>query len=176
LRTVLVATLGLLAFAVATDRAASADPFLELNLIRSPKLMAAPEFTAPRVGGGEIRLGDERGKIVFLNFWATWCPPCKEEMPSMERLYRRFKARKFTVLAISIDASNGGRVAAFASDLGLTFPIGLDPRLEIANRYSLRGLPVSFLIDPSGRIAAIALGSRDWDSRAAHAAIEAMLK
>ncbi|MGH7307424.1 MAG: peroxiredoxin family protein [Candidatus Rokuibacteriota bacterium] len=176
MQSILAAMLGLLAFAVTTDRAASADPFLELDLIRPSKLLAAPDFTAPRAGGGEVRLGEERGKVIFLNFWATWCPPCKEEMPSMERLYRRFKARKFTILAISIDTPNGGRVAKFARELGLTFPIGLDPGLEIANRYNLRGLPVSFLIDPSGRIAAIALGARDWDTRAAHAAIEAMLQ
>ncbi len=176
MRSILVATLGLLAFAITPHRAASADPFQELSLIRTPKPMAAPDFIAERVGGGKIRLADERGKVVFLNFWATWCPPCKEEMPSMERLYRRFKLRRFTILAISIDASNGGRVAGFARELGLTFPVGLDPGLEIANRYNLRGLPVSFLVDPSGRIAATAIGARDWDSRAAHAAIEAMLQ
>lgn len=94
----------------------------------------------------------------------------------MERLYRRFKARGFTILALSIDTGGPEAVEAFAKRLGLTFPIGLDPRLEIANLYAVRGLPVSVLIDRSGHIAAIAVGPRDWDSRAAHAVIEALLK
>jgi peroxiredoxin len=94
----------------------------------------------------------------------------------MERLYRRFKARGLTILALSIDAGGPEPVEAFAKRLGLTFPIGLDPNLEIANLYTVRGLPASFLIDRSGRIAAVALGPRDWDSRAAHAVMEVLLK
>lgn len=94
----------------------------------------------------------------------------------MERLYRRFKARGFTILALSIDAGDPEAVEAFTKRLGLTFPIGLDARLEVANLYAVRGLPASFLIDRSGRIAAVALGPRDWDSSAAHAVMEALLE
>jgi peroxiredoxin len=156
--------------------ASGGDPFQELSLIRPSRLMPAGDFTVAGLESERLRLSDFKGNVVLLNFWATWCPPCKEEMPSMERLYRRFKARGLTVLAISIDAADGDRVAEFARDFGLTFPIGLDPQLDVANLYAVRGLPASVLIDRSGRIVAMALGPRDWDSRAAHAVIEALLK
>lgn len=161
---------------LAVGVAAANDPFRELDLIRPGRPTSAPDFAVPGLAGGTVALRDHTGKVVFLNFWATWCPPCKQEMPSMERLYRRYRARGFTILALSIDAGSASTVASFAKGLGLTFPIGLDSKLEVANRYTVRGLPASFLIDRSGQTVAIALGPRDWDSRAAHAAIEALLK
>ena len=169
------------AFAVAVllamaPGAASADPFQELSLIRPAKPTRAPDFTLPSLAGGPLALQQHRGTVVFLNFWATWCPPCKEEMPSMERLYRRFRGRGFTILAISLDSGDLGKVAAFVKALDLTFPIGLDLKAEVANRYAIRGLPGSFLIDRSGDIVAVAIGPRDWDSTPAHAVVEALLK
>lgn len=94
----------------------------------------------------------------------------------MERLYRRFKGRGFTILAVSLDTGGPAKVAAFVKGLDLTFPVGLDVKYEAANRYAIRGLPGSFLIDRSGEIVAMALGPRDWDSRDAHAAVESLLK
>jgi peroxiredoxin len=94
----------------------------------------------------------------------------------MERLYRRFQARGLTILALSIDTAGPEVVEAFAKRLALTFPIGLDPQLDIANLYTVRGLPASFLIDRSGLITAVAVGPRNWDSRAAHAVMEALLE
>ncbi|MGH7418259.1 MAG: peroxiredoxin family protein [Candidatus Rokuibacteriota bacterium] len=155
---------------------ASADPFQDLSLIRPAKPTPAPDFTLPSLPGGTVALQAHRGSVVFLNFWATWCPPCKEEMPSMERLYRRFKDRGFTILALSLDTGDPGKVATFVKALDLTFPIGLDLKGEVANRYAIRGLPGSFLIDRSGEIIAVAIGPRDWDSRPAHAVVEALLK
>ncbi len=152
------------------------DPFHELDLLRSKRPTAAPDFTVPSLTPEPLRLSTFKGKAVFLNFWATWCPPCKEEMPSMERLYRRYKDRGFTILALSIDTSGPAPVAAFAKKYGLTFPIGLDPKLAVADQYRVRGLPASFLIDRSGYIAAAAVGPRDWDSTAAHAVIETLVK
>jgi peroxiredoxin len=156
--------------------AASADPFQELSLVRLAKPTRAPDFTVPSLAGGTVAMQEHRGSVVFLNFWATWCPPCKAEMPSMERLYRRFKGRGFTILAISLDTGNSGKVAAFVKALDLTFPVGLDLNGEVANRYAIRGLPGSFLIDRAGDIVAVAIGPRDWDSRPAHAVVEALLK
>ncbi len=170
--TALVATL-LLAIAPAD---ASADPFQELSLIRLAKPTRAPDFAVPGLSGGTVALQEHRNSVVFLNFWATWCAPCKREMPSMERLYRRFKGRGFTILAISLDVGDPGKVLAFVKALDLTFPVGLDLKLEVANRYAVRGLPGSFLIDRSGDIVAVAIGPRDWDSPVAHAIVEALLK
>jgi peroxiredoxin len=154
---------------------AHADAFSELNVMRVPP-KAAPEFSVPALPTGTLRLGDFQGTVVFLNFWATWCPPCKQEMPSMERLYRRYKDRGFTILAVSIDAGDGQVVADFVTRLGLTFPIGLDATSSVAERYGLRALPSSFFIDRTGIVAGVVLGPRDWDGNAAHAVIETLIK
>ncbi len=151
------------------------DPFQVLRLVRPAPSTSAPDFSVPGLAGPVLRLSDFKDRVVFLNFWATWCPPCKEEMPSMERLYRRFRERGFTMVAISIDA-NTPAVAPFVRHLGLTFPIGLDPKMEVAARYGLRALPTTVLIDRGGRMVAFAFGPREWDSAAAHALIEGLLK
>ena len=155
--------------------ASGEDPFAALSLIRPRRPEPAPDFTVPGLTSPHLSLSSFRGQVVFLNFWATWCPPCREEMPSMERLYRRFKARGLTILAISIDSRGAEVVAPFVKHFGLTFPIGLDPKSEVANRYLLRALPTTVLIDRGGRIAAFAFGARGWDSSAAHAVIETLL-
>ena len=93
----------------------------------------------------------------------------------MERLYRRFKSRGFTILALSIDSRGEEVVAPFVKSFGLTFPVGLDPRMTVAGEYRMAGLPTSILIDRSGAVAAVAAGARDWDSAAAHQVIERLL-
>ena len=175
---VATAALGLaLLAAPAVVRAAPAgDPFAELALLRPSRPTAAQDFTVPSLTSRPLRLADFKGRVVFLNFWATWCPPCKEEMPSMERLYQRYKDRGFTIAAISIDSGGTHAVASFVKKLGLTFRIGLDPNLEVANRYTVRALPSSFLIDRHGNTVAVALGPRDWDGRAAHEVVESLLR
>src|SRR6266542_4191270 len=154
--------------------AADDDPFQVLSLIRPAPSSSAPDFAVPGLAGPSLRLSDFKGRVVFLNFWATWCPPCKEEMPSMERLYRRFRERGFTMVAISIDA-NTPAVAPFVKRFGLTFPIGLDPKMEVATRYGLRALPTTVLIDRGGRMVAFAFGPRNWDGPAAHALVDGLL-
>ncbi len=162
--------------AIIAPAAFAGDPFAELNLIRPRQPMPAPDFTVPRLGAGSLTLKELRGTLVFLNFWATWCPPCKEEMPSMERLYRRHKDQGFTIVAMSIDTDGVEHIARFVKNLGLTFPIGLDPKFEVANRYTVRALPSSILIDRNGNTVAVALGPREWDGAAAHALVESLLK
>lgn len=169
----------MLASAMILLRASTAfagDPFADLDLIRPSRLSPAPDFTVPRLGSGSLSLKALRGQLVFLNFWATWCPPCKDEMPSMERLYQHYKGRGFTIVAISIDSGAPDGVARFVKKLGLTFPIGLDPKVEVANRYTVRALPSSFLIDRNGNTIAVALGPRDWNGKAAHAVVEGLLR
>ena len=94
----------------------------------------------------------------------------------MERLYQRYRGRGFTIVAISLNRGGTKSAASFVKTLGLTYPIGLDPTLETANRYTVRALPTSFLIGRTGHTVAIALGARDWDSTGARAVIEALLK
>ena len=153
----------------------AADPFSDLDLIRVGRPGPAPDFTVPRLGAASVNLKELRGRLVFLNFWATWCLPCKEEMPAMERLYQRYKSRGLVVLGISVDR-NGPAVEPFVKRLGLTFPIGLDPDMAVADRYRVRALPSTFLIDRNGNTVAVALGSREWDGKAAREVIEALLR
>ena len=146
----------------------------ELDLVRPPRPKRAEDFTVALVRGEPLKLGAQRGKPVMVNFWATWCPPCREEMPAMERLYSRHRERGFVLLAISVD-SDAALVKPFLDKHKLTFPVGLDAKMDLANAYGVRALPASFLIDRHGYLAALALGPRAWDDRAAHALIEGML-
>jgi len=154
---------------------AGEDPVAALALIRSDPPVAAEGFTIPTPTGGSIGLAQYRGKVVFLNFWATWCPPCREEMPGMQRLYERFRDQGFAVLAVSIDADEA-LVPPFLTEHRLTFPVGLDLTMEVADQYRVTALPSTFLLDRKGRIVARALGPRQWDGPDGFAVIEQLLK
>ena len=147
----------------------------ELELIRPPRPKFADDFTIPTAGGQTFKLSAQRGKPVFINFWATWCPPCLEEMPALERLWRAQKDGGFVMLAVTVDA-NPKLAAPYVERHGFTFTIGLDPKMELANTYGVRALPSSFLIDRDGRLAAVAVGPRVWDNTAAHALIERLAR
>jgi peroxiredoxin len=134
----------------------------------------APAFALPATDGKSVALAELRGHVVLLNFWATWCAPCREEMPSMERLYQAFKDRRLAVLAVNLQESPK-QVARFMRDFRLTFPALLDADLAVAGRYQVRGLPATFLIDRQGRIVGQALGARDWSSAPAQALVGSLL-
>jgi len=152
-----------------------AEAIKELDLIKPAKTKLADDFAVPTPGGETFRLGDQRGKVVMVNFWATWCPPCLEEMPAMERLYRKHKDAGFTLVAISVDA-DPKKVKPFVSEHKLTMPIGVDPKMDLANTYGVRALPSSFMIGRDGNLAALAIGPRAWDNDAAHSLVEGMLR
>jgi peroxiredoxin len=125
---------------------------------------AAAEFALPRLGEDSlVRLSELRGKVVLLSFWATWCKPCEEEMPSMERLHRRLEGQPFALLAVSVDA-DAAEVTGFRDRLGLTLPILLDPEKKTAGAYQAFRFPETVLIDAKGEIAGRFVGPRDWDS------------
>jgi len=152
-----------------------AEAIKELDLIKPARTKLADDFAVPTPGGETFRLGDQRGKVVMVNFWATWCPPCLEEMPAMERLYRRHKDAGFTLVAISVDA-DPKKVNPFVSAHKLTMPIGVDPKMDLANTYGVRALPSSFVVGRDGNLAALAIGPRHWDNDAAHSLVEGMLR
>jgi peroxiredoxin len=147
----------------------------ELVLIRPSRAKLAEDFTVNTPGGGKFRLSEHRGKVVMINFWATWCPPCLEEMPAMERLHRRHQDTGFTLVAVSVD-TDPAKVTPFLTAQKLTFPIGLDPRMDLANSYSVRALPSSFIVGRDGNLAALAIGPRHWDNDAAHSLVEGMAR
>lgn len=153
------------------------DAAKELELARPARPQMAKAFELETPEGGRVSLTDFRGRVVLLNFWATWCGPCKEEMPSMERLYQKHRAQGLVVLALSNDSEGSvARVARFIKEGGFTFPVGLDPRLKVAALYGVRVLPSSLIIDRQGRVTHIALGPREWDQPAAAKFFESMLR
>jgi cytochrome c biogenesis protein CcmG, thiol:disulfide interchange protein DsbE len=146
----------------------------ELELIRPPRPKQAADFTVSLVSGETLKLQGQRGKPMLVNFWATWCAPCREEMPAMERLYIKHRERGFVLLAVSVD-TDASVVKPFLERYKLTFPVALDAKMDLANAYGVRALPASFLIDRNGYLTALALGPRAWDNRAAHTLVEGML-
>lgn len=109
----------------------------------------APDFDLRTVDGQTVRLSDYRGQVVLLNTWATWCPPCRAEMPQLEAYYREHQGQGFVVLAVNSEESSE-TVAAFLRSQDFTFPVVLDPEGTVMNSYQVRGLPTSFFIDRKG--------------------------
>ena len=161
--------------ALAPSTAAIDAALRELDLVKPSRPRAAEDFALPALGGGTFRLAEQRGKIVLLNFWATWCPPCLEEMPAMERLWRKHKDAGFVLVAVSVD-TDPQKVVPFVTEHSLTFPIAFDTRMAIADKYGVRALPSSFILGREGDLAALALGPRHWDNKASHRLIEAMVR
>jgi len=127
----------------------------------------APDFVLKDLNGHSFRLADFRGKVVFLNVWATWCPPCRMEMPSMERLHRRLKGKDFVMLTVSEDEDSTASVRQFVEELGITFPVLADPNGIVPPRYGITGYPETFVIDRDGRVIEHTLGPEDWESERA---------
>lgn len=133
----------------------------------------APDFAYPTLDGDTVALADHEGKVVLVNVWATWCAPCRREMPSMERLYRKLEGEDLEILAVSIDARRGetdaygrpgGDLREFAESLDLTFPILHDVRGRIQRSYQTTGVPESFVVGRDGRIYKKVAGETEWDS------------
>ena len=124
----------------------------------------APEFALPDLAGQVHRLSDFRGKVVFLNVWATWCPPCRMEMPAMESLYRRLKGRDFIMLAVSQDEDGLKAVRPFVEEHRLTFPVLLAPTGSVSSHYGVTGYPETFVIDRDGKVIEHVIGPESWES------------
>jgi peroxiredoxin len=120
----------------------------------------APDFTLPRLGGANLRLQEQRGQVVMVNFWATWCGPCRVEMPHLARLYDKYRASGFTVLAVNID-EDPHKAANLATQLGMRFPVLLDTEKKVSRLYDLSTMPSTVLIDREGRVRYVHRGYRD---------------
>src|SRR3972149_5609247 len=120
---------------------------------------SAPDFTLDLLGGGQVTLSELRGKVVMVNLWASWCPPCRAEMPAIEKVYRANKERGLEVLAVnSTVQDNEADAADFVQNFGLTFPIPLDRTVAVSARYQLRALPSTYFIDRGGLIRSVVIG------------------
>ena len=136
----------------------------------------APDFALPTLTGGSVRLADLHGKAVVLNFWATWCVPCRTEMSTLEALYRRYRADGLEVLAVNLDRLSTAGVETFVKEVQVSFPILLDPAWSTTSLYGVVGLPTTYLIDRTGHVVVREVGERDWADDASRAAVAKLLR
>ncbi len=121
------------------------------------------DFELPDLDGENVKLSDYKGKVVFLNFWATWCPPCRGEMPAMESVYKELKDDGFVILAVDL-GEDGDTVQKFVEGNNLTFPVLLDKTSSVGMTYTASSIPTTYLIDRDGNILGRAIGAREWEN------------
>jgi thiol-disulfide isomerase/thioredoxin len=158
------------------DRAVGNTDYMEaLSMFVLDERPKAKNFILRDLNGNQVSLEDHLGKIVFLNFWATWCPPCREEMPSMEKLHNRFKKDDFIILAIDLQ-ENQQQVKRFKKLFNLNFTFLLDSDGKVGLMYAVRSIPSTYLVDRKGYLIAGAMGARDWASDDAFQLFEHLLR
>ena len=128
------------------------------------KPFAAPDFNLKGEDGNNYHLSDYRGKVVLINFWATWCPPCREEMPAMERLWQKVQNKNIVILAINV-GEDADTIFEFTGQYPVSFPLPMDIDGKVLKSYPVRAFPTTYIINPEGMVTHRAIGSREWDSK-----------
>lgn len=134
------------------------------SIYELPEKRIAPDFSLVDVDGKTHKLSDYRGKVVMINFWATWCPPCRFELPSMERAYNELKKHDVEFLAINL-GEDADTIFTFTADYPVTFPLLMDLDSAVSDLYPVIGLPTTYFVGPDGRLIYRAIGSREWDEK-----------
>jgi peroxiredoxin len=165
---------GVLCGSVGAEQASLPSLLKALDLRSYPSGTQPPHFTARGLDAGEISITDLRGRVVVLNFWASWCAECRPEMPGLDRLQREFGPRGLAVIGVNA-REDPATIRRFANDLRLGFPLALDPGGKVNALYGVVGLPTTFLVARDGRAVALGVGPRAWASAPARAIIEALL-
>jgi len=177
---VLCSSLISLAFSLAIVGCQNADPPASITAIsheEAPKIgYMAPNFRLTNLEGQDVTIASLAGKVVFVNFWATWCAPCKAEMPSMELLYRDFKSKGLEMLAVSNDMEGASVVRPFVERFRLSYPILLDPDFRVDDKYLIQSVPTTVLVDRNGVITHRMVGARNWNSPESRNLIENLLR
>ncbi len=143
--------------------------------IQSVKKTKTPDFSLEGVNNKTVRLSALKGNVIFLNFWASWCGPCKDEMPSMEALYQRYKERDLVLLAISVDEGSSEPTRKFIQKNRYHFPVLLDPAGKTLDLFEIDKIPATVIIDKKGRMIGRAIGPRDWSRPEFFSMIDQML-
>jgi len=172
----LLAMIGLASFSVpfVAIEATAVSPVAQRGVVRAGD--SAPNFQLRDMNGQVVALSDLRGKVVLLNFWATWCGPCRVEMPAMGQLYRSYSRTDFEILAVSTDAQGVAVTRPFQEDNHLTFPILHDADFRVGLAYGARTLPMTFMVDRQGIVRQQIFGARDWGAPEAHQLIQMLVK
>jgi peroxiredoxin len=158
------------------EHAPNLDPFEKAGVTELKEGQRGPAFRLPLLTGGDATLDAWKGKVVILNFWATWCTPCTIEMPALEALWREYRDRGLVVVGVSVDrGAPRPLIEPYLKHLGLTFPILLDPQMETANAWKVPGVPATFVIRPGGEVVGMAIGIREWNSREMKTLLERLL-
>jgi len=177
MKLVIAGTIGCVMIAIAgLGGAAPRDilPAVGRNVVKLGE--PAPNFQLRDMSGRLVTLSDLRGKVVLLNFWATWCGPCRVEMPAMEELYRTFSRKDFEILAVSTDAQGVAVTRPFQQENHLTFPILHDADYRVGLTYGARTLPMTFMVDRQGVVRHQIFGARDWGASEAHQLVQMLMK
>jgi peroxiredoxin len=162
-------------YAAAAAETDAVDRFYQqLGIIELYRIPPPADFLLTDLAERKVRLSDHIGKVVFLNFWTTWCPECRIEMPALETLYQHFRDRGFTVLAVSLRETES-RVRQYVKREKLTFPILLDRDGQVGRSFGIRSIPTTIIIDREGAMIGKTVGSRKWDGPAAKALFEHLI-
>jgi peroxiredoxin len=148
--------------------------FHDMGIVKIPHNVKPLEFSLLDINEREVSISDFKGKIIFLNFWTTWCPSCLNEMASMEKLHKSFKDRGFVMVTINM-REPAQRVRRFLKEHNLTFMTLLDSKGEVASRFGIRAIPTTFILDKEGKVLGGTLGAREWDSRKSIALFEHLI-
>jgi peroxiredoxin len=147
---------------------------------RGPRIIGegdrAPEFRLTSLDGRQVSLSDFKGKVVMVHFWATWCPPCVEEMPTIEKLYRNFQGKDFEILAVSVDEGGPDAIRSFLKQNRLTLPVLLDPGAPVSKTYGTFKFPETYIVDRNGIVKYKAIGPRDWSDPATIKALQDLIE
>ena len=154
---------------------APGDPFAALGVTRMAAGVPVAAFDLKALAGGPVRIPDSTGRVLVLNFWATWCGPCKEEMPSLARLQSQFDSAQVSVVTVTSDRYPQG-IKQVLDQLGITLPVLFDEDEELSRHFMVRGLPTTVLLDRSGRTVGRAVGPRAWDSKESIALVRQVLE
>jgi thiol-disulfide isomerase/thioredoxin len=173
---IFIAVLSIIAATVyAQNTAAGLFRSASVHMFAEPVPVSAMDFSVPLLAGGDQTLSALKGKVVFLNFWATWCPPCRSEMPSMETLYQRYKNGSFQLLAVDLGEKSAD-VNAFIKKQKFSFPVGLDLDSSVSNQYAVDAIPTSYIINKEGFIVGAVRGSTRWNTPAMYALFDYLLE
>jgi len=173
-RIVIAAILSLMSIVLAGPTLAG-DPFVSLKMSRVPAGSMPTPFALTTLHGKVVKSSELAGKVVLVNFWATWCGPCKEEMPSLARLQKQLDPTQFALLTVTTDLQRQG-ISHFLSQLGISLPVLFDEDQEVSRSFMVRGLPTTVVIARDGTIAGRAVGPRAWDSPEAVAVMRQVME
>ena len=175
LKRILIAAMLSLVSIVSAVPALASDPFASLKMSRLPAGNIAVPFELTTLDGKVVKSSDLAGKVVLVNFWATWCGPCKEEMPSLARLQKQLDPAEFTLLTVTTDLQRQG-IAHFLSQLGVSLPVLFDEDQDVSRSFMVRGLPTTIVIARDGTLLGRAVGPRAWDSPEAVAVMRQVME